>query len=766
MREDPDFQRSSRFIWWYADLPVGSEPTILYYFFEITSGTDRTYYIAPDSRYPNDGTGRIIYNYDDQHSFQITVYDPGFRVPSWLQRGIIYQVFPDRFRDGNKRNDPLSGRFFYGVSGKSGAIVRSGQSRWNYPVGDPREPGSACTGHYNDNFYGGDLPGVIDKVREGYFDSLGVSILYLNPIFVSPSAHKYDTSDYFQIDPDFGTRNDFRDLVDAARQHRIRIILDGVFNHVSADSKYFDRYARFKSNGACGFLDSPYRSWFVFSEVAPGTGTCAGAAGPRSATYAAWGNFDSLPALNSNEGSVRKFFWSDGSNSVGPFWISQGASGWRLDAAADVDPGLVRNPGGNYWKGFRAAVRDPGIAGDTEPVLIGEEWRNASPWLLGTEWDSATNYRLRAALLGWLATGCSGSGCSNGLTFEDNDSNDRGSGAIRPLTPSQFHAQLMAIWQDYPPPAFKAMMNLGGSHDTNRMRFLLRKSNHDDDLLAKRRMKEWWLFALTYPGAPTIYYGDEVGLCQDGVFAGGKYEDDPYNRAPFPWDDTPGTFVPLKDLQNYLRTLVSIRLSYRALQDGNVVHGLIIDDDRKLYGFGRTWNRGSMHETALVALNRSDSAHVAVFRGLNARPYFLPNGTVLVDALNGGAHGVVNGCVRLSVKANWGTILLQPARIDQPARPQGLRRGDAGGKVVLRWSPVVVDALSERELAVRYEVYRGQTRNFPVSTRSKIAVVDPPAFGTRNGDLAYTDVKTAGHHFFYRIRAVTAPGRSSISPAI
>ncbi len=177
----------------------------------------------------------------------------------------------------------------------------------------------------------------------------------------------------------------------------------------------------------------------------------------------------------------------------------------------------------------------------TVPVILGEEWGDASAWLLGNEWDGAMNYRLRSAALDWLFTGCTGNGCTDGTKFQDNDSNDNSSsGSISALTPSQFNARLRSIQEDYPPAAFKAMMNIGDSHDTNRLRFLLKKINSDDDAAALKRLKEYWLFNMTYAGAPTIYYGDEMAVQADGVWDGSNstWQDDPYNRAPFPWNDT------------------------------------------------------------------------------------------------------------------------------------------------------------------------------------------------------------------------------------
>ena len=366
-----------------------------------------------------------------------------------------------------------------------------------------------------------------------------------------PSNHKYDTADYMVIDPDFGTLADFQELTSKAETHGIKVILDGVFNHTSSDSTYFDRYSRYDAagnltsagvgtdddSGACEAGSSSFYPWFYFPDIGtPGkdngvTVYCNNGSGNAPQTYEAWYGYSSLPKLKANSTPVRQLIWSNGTSSVGPYWVSQGADGWRFDVGGDVDPGLTNDLSNDYWEGFRTAVR----AVDSQTLTLGEEWGDSSAWLLGNEWDSVMNYRFRSALLSWLATGCTGNGCSGGV-FQENDSNSASSsGAISTISPSLFNARLRSIAEDYPPMALQAMMNLEGSHDTNRVRFLLKKVNNDNDGAAVQRMKEWWLFSFTYPGAPTLYYGDEIGLNHDGVWDSSTWQDDPYNRVPFPW---------------------------------------------------------------------------------------------------------------------------------------------------------------------------------------------------------------------------------------
>ena len=777
--------------YWYVNLPLPSTPDILYYFFELNDAgngsctADQDFYVDDDVKLYGGGYGAMSDAYDDSRSFQITIYDPNYAVPSWMQKGIVYQIFPDRFRDGNSANNPAAGRFFYNEPG--GTILRSNTSTWNSTICDPRNITSpTCAGKYSQNFYGGDLAGVTQKINEGYFDNLGVTVIYLNPIFESPSNHKYDTANYLKIDPDFGTKADWDAMVAAASAHNMKLVLDGVFNHVSSDSKYFDRYHRYDAagnitapnggsdddSGACEAGSSAFYSWFYF----PATGNagmdgsppsvvvyCANGAGNANQSYEAWYGYSSLPKLQATSTQVRTLIYSNGTSSVGPYWVNQGASGWRFDVGGDVDPGLVNDTTNTYWEQFRVAVR----AQYSQTVMLGEEWGDASAWLLGNEWDSVMNYRFRSAALSWLFTGCSGNGCagvSPNRQFSDNDSNTASSsGPIREVDalPSAFNARLRSIQEDYPPMAFKAMLNLEGSHDTNRLRFLLKKVNNDSDTAAVQRMKEWWMFAYTYAGAPTLYYGDEVGLSQDGVWDGSQYQDDPYNRAPFPWGDTPGSFsADTSNLQPFARKMASIRNSYPALQDGDVQHGIVIDDANRMYGFART--NGS--QTALIVLNHSTLSHNVTLNGLNAAPYNLPDGTVLYDAIEGNLYTVSGGSVTAPVNPDWGIVLLEKNKIETPAAPNASAKLTGATSVKISAPFVFTDTLGNRETATQYAVYRSAVAGFMPGPANLLATINPAAFGSAEG-VTYTDAAAAGT-LYYRLCAINHAGNMTCSAAI
>ncbi|MCS7011535.1 MAG: alpha-amylase family glycosyl hydrolase, partial [Anaerolineales bacterium] len=491
---------------WEVTLPASSLPTVYWYRFIVQDGTATAYY-EDDGAFTG-GWGQV-YSSSPDRSYQLTVYDPAFTTPAWVKNAVIYQVFPDRFRDGDASNNPVAGDFFYGAYD---TIVRSNTTQWNTPVCDPRNrPGavSGCLNKYSQNFYGGDLAGLISKLD--YLQSLGVTAIYLNPIFESPSNHKYDTTNYGLIDDNFGTLADFQSLVAQANARGMKIILDGVFNHVSSDSPYMDRYGRYPELGACESPTSPYRSWFYFTDVAPGTGVCVSSTGiPNAATYDSWWGYDSLPKLNANHADVRRLIWNSATpgpnEGIAAYWINQGAYGWRLDVGGDVDPGTIHDPTNDYWEGFRNAVR----SANANAYIVGEEWGNPTSWILGGEWDASMNYQFAAAILSfWRDT-----------PYVDNDFNSGSSaGPLNPLTAEGVSERLRNLQERYPPQAFYAMMNLFDSHDTNRVLFLLDHNTYQNNTAlyanpnydwsdAIARLKGAVLMQMTLPGAPTIYYGD------------------------------------------------------------------------------------------------------------------------------------------------------------------------------------------------------------------------------------------------------------------
>ena len=620
--------------WWQADVPVSAEPTIYWYRFIAIDGTATAYYEDDAAR--DHGWGQTFGSSPD-NSWQLTVYDPTFHTPDWVKNGVMYQIFADRFRDGDPANNTPAGSFFYN---ETPTIERSNDVNgyWNAGICDPRDAASDCPNVYSQNFYGGDLQGVFDKLQ--YLQDLGVTVIYFNPIFESPSNHKYDTADYSLIDDNFGDLATFQLLVNEAHTRGMKVVLDGVFNHTSSDSVYFDRYGNYADVGACESETSLYRDWYYFTDVAPGTGPCVGSDGtPGGATYESWFGYDSLPKLQAHNPDVRALIW-DSPDSIVNQWLATGVDGWRFDVGGDIDPGVTNDPANDYWEGFRASVR----ANYPDTYMVIEEWGNASPWLLGNEMDATMNYQYSSAMLSfWRDT-----------VFSDNDHNAGSSaGELTPLTPSQLDARLHNWEERYPPEAYYAMMNLLGSHDTNRPLFFLDHNAadaNDDTLLddpnydwsdAITRQKGVVLLQMTLPGAPTIYYGDEIGLVGPTSFTGGKWEDDPYNRIPYPWLDETGTpfYTHLQtqagqdNLLTYYQSLTGIRNSHAALRTGSF-DTLLVDDGANVYAYGRLLSDYS--DAALVIVNRANAAQDVT---LDVSGY-LPVGAQFEDALNGGLYTV------------------------------------------------------------------------------------------------------------------------------
>jgi len=576
--------------WWEVAVPVSMDPTVYWYRFIAIDGTDMDYYEDDAAR--TMGWGQAFDESED-FSYQLTVHAPDFQTPDWVKNAIIYQVFPDRFRDGDPTNNKPAGTFFYGEEG--GTVYRSNTTAWNTTICDPRaDTNDPCEGSYSKNFYGGDLAGLTAKLD--YLVDLGVNTIYLNPIFESPSNHGYDTTDYLSINEMFGTQADYDDLIAGLQSRGMHLIVDGVFNHVSSDSKYLDRYGRYDEIGACESQNSDYREWFYFTDVPAGTGPCVGSDGtPGGANYESWWGYDSLPKLNSSNAEVRAWIWDNQVNpevTVAGHWMLT-ADGWRLDVGADVDPGTLNDITNDYWEGFRNTVQTVNPDG----YITGEEWGIANSWLLGGEWDAVMNYQFSSAVLSlWRDT-----------TFTDNDHNSGSSaGALAPLSMEQFDERILNLQERYAPEAFYAMMNLFGSHDTNRALFMLDENTNtlppvgylDSNYNwtpAIEKLKGAALVQMTMPGAPTIYYGDEVGLvgpvAKDGS---GVWQDDPYNRQPYPWLDESGTpyYAHLQNemardaLYDYYATLAGERNAHPALRTGDY-RTLLIDDTLKLYAYGR-----------------------------------------------------------------------------------------------------------------------------------------------------------------------------------
>ena len=618
---------STTYAIWSVTLTTPSAPAILYYKFRATDRLDVDFYsdsYADDHDNLNQGGSGQPSDNEPFPSYQITVYDPAFQTPAWLQNANVYQIFPDRFRNGDITND-------YCRDGVTNCPVFYGNpdivahTTWNEGIYDPRQPGE----HFNDygnQFYGGDLQGIEDQLD--YLQSLGIDTLYLTPIFVGRSNHRYDTDDYLHVDPALGGDAAFQSLVQAMEQRGMHLILDGVFNHTSSDSLYFDRYGRYGTDGACESLSSAYRSWFNFhnNNIPCGAGD-----------YEGWFGFDSLAVLTDNSAAVRDFIYRNGAQNVVKTWYDAGAAGWRFDVADEISH--------DWWRDFRPYAKSYNPAGP----LVGEVWPDASRFLLGDQLDSAMNYRFRKNVLGFAR---------DTAQWNDNDSN--GSNNIVALSPSQFDQALRSVREDYPPQATAAMLNLIDSHDTNRALYVLTLLGDSGLTQAKERLKLTALFQFTYLGAPMVYYGDEAGIDAPSLANGvNGPEDDPYNRAPYPWADetgNPDVYGPADTgLIAYYSQLAHLRQQTPALRTGSFATVLTGDatasgTDNDTYAFARSG--GS--QTAIVALNQGDSGNTA---SLPVSSYFA-DGTQLHDALSGATYMVSGGTVSVTLAARSGVVLL------------------------------------------------------------------------------------------------------------
>lgn len=616
-----------RYAIWSAQLSTPRSPSILWYAFRVEDGTDVDWY-SDDAADAHDnlrqgGTGAV---FDDEPStgFQLTVYDRSFRTPSWLREGAVYQVFPDRFRNGTPANDYCRAASTVGCPTFYGTQRPRLHATWNEPIGDPYASGPD-QGSFGTQFFGGDLQGL--TARLDYVKDLGFDVIYLNPVFAARSNHRYDTDDFRQVDPALGGDAAFAELAKAARARGIRLVLDGVFNHASSDSRYFDRYHRYPSDGACESATSPYRSWFLFRA---GTVPCG------SGDYEDWAGYDSLAVFDDVSAGVRDFFFRAPGN-VTEYWYKRGAAGWRFDVANEISH--------DWWRAYRVAAKR--LAADGP--LIGEVWDDASAFLAGDQLDSVMNYRFRKNVLGF----------ARGVGWRDNDNN--GGNEIVGLTPSALDRAMTAVREDYPPQAHAAMLNLLDSHDTNRALQVLTLLGDSGLRQAKERLRMSALLQFSYPGVPMVYYGDEAGLHSPSRHNGDTGpQDDPYNRAPYPWPDAGGdqtVYGPVDpDLLTHYRRLGALRRGHPALRTGSFATVLTGDTttsgtDDGTYAFVRVSGR----DAVLVAVNNSGAANRVSLPVAGA----FGDGTRLVDALAGGKATVVGGAVRLTIPARSGVALVR-----------------------------------------------------------------------------------------------------------
>ncbi len=633
------------------------------YYFLIGQNGGVKIYCDDDGNY---GKGKLA-ELTELKAYDMVVYQAGYHTPDWMKDAVIYQIFPDRFFDGNAANN-------HAQESARGSVKYEFPSWEQLPENpDQNDADAAQRGafvgddEWSNEIYGGDLDGITQKVE--YLKSLGVTVIYLNPVFSSISNHRYDTSDYREIDPILGDLGDFRELVEAAYANGMHIILDGVFNHVSDDSKYFDRYYKFLEAGTnqvgaypywayvydymaengveqaeaekqaetyfkenYGITDFTYTTWFDIFDKPMEDGNkkpIYDSIGLRTDKpvygYDGWWGYDSMPIIKSTNGSeYQTTEWANeiinNMDSVTRYWLKQGSNGWRLDVANEVSD--------ETWVHFREVVKSVG----DDNVIIGEIWDDATKYLMGNMYDSVMNYMFRNAVTAF-AKGGSSTDTMNALE---------------------------RLRERYPKEAFYAMMNLVDSHDTARIVSYL--DGIDDDRtqkdadsafpsyektseIAKNRQKLVAFLQFTYAGAPTIYYGDERGI------AGG---DDPDDRRTIDWSQ-----VANPDLLAWYQKLGGIRHDYSALRTGSVEP--IEGTSENILGYVRR-----DEAQAMIVLANHNAAAEAVTLQLADLGIEAENFKDLISDLTVEA---VDGSITVSVPACSGVIFTADAANPEEIKP-------------------------------------------------------------------------------------------------
>ena len=542
------------------------------YYFEIHSGKIICYF---DIR----GLTRDVNPY---YNFKII---PGFRTPDWAKGAVMYQIYTDRFCNGDPSNDVLNDEYIY-----IGDHVEKVDDWSKYPAAmGVRE------------FYGGDLEGVLQKMD--YLEELGIEVIYFNPLFVSPSNHKYDIQDYDYIDPHFGrivhdegellhgkggenkdatryidrvanrmnleaSNELFIRVVEEAHKRGIKVILDGVFNHCGSFNKWMDReriYENAEGYAKGAYVDehSPYHDYFKF---------LPGGQWPYNGHYDGWWGHDTLPKLN-YEGSGELYEYV---LRIAAKWVSPpyNADGWRLDVAADLGHSPEFNHG--FWRDFRRAVKraNPGA------LILAEHYGSPEAWLQGREWDSVMNYDAFMEPLTWFLTG---------MQKHSDDFRPDTIGNADAFWGSMYHN--MACFSES---SLLTAMNELSNHDHSRF---LTRTNHKvgrtatlgpeaaNEGIDKAVMREAVMVQMTWPGAPCVYYGDESGVC--------GYTD-PDNRRTYPWGHED------RDLIEYHKLLIAIHKQYSEFKTGS---HKFVDKDYQLLAYGRFKENGGH---SLVVINNAD----------------------------------------------------------------------------------------------------------------------------------------------------------------
>ncbi len=493
------------FCFYQAIIPPQKILGNVWYYFEISTHEGHFYYA--NNQKLLGGVGEIYHQKPDK-LYQITVYSKDYTTPEWWRNSVCYQIFCDRFSNGNADGSFLGNR--------SDIIKRN----WgDMPFYSKEQFGGK---YLANDFFGGNLKGIEKKLS--YLAELGIDAIYLNPIFKAFSNHKYDTGDYKKIDEMFGTEEDFKRLCKKADEYGIKIVLDGVFNHTGSDSRYFNKNGNYDSVGAYQSKESEYYDWYNFENW--------------NNKYESWWGMLTLPQVREASESYQNYILKD-EDAVVKHWLKAGAFGWRLDVVDEL-PGF-------FVKTLRQEVKKQ----NPDAVIIGEVWEDASnkcsygeerEYFLGGELDSCMNYPLRDALI---------------------------AAALGQINSHELDQRLMSIKENYPRPAYYALLNFLSSHDVERIITAMSgapdrrsvskqwqadyKIEKDAKNIAEERVKQIVMLIMLMPGVPCIFYGDEAGMTGYG---------DPFCRATYPWGHED------KEMLLWYKTAIALRKSHRAYTDG------------------------------------------------------------------------------------------------------------------------------------------------------------------------------------------------------
>ena len=479
---------------------------------------------------------------EDINSFLLTVSSEDYTTPEWFKGGVMYQIFPDRFCKIGSMPD---------------IKYRIQRQDWGgTPSYRPNNKGKVL----NNDFFGGNLKGILSKLP--YLKSLGVTTIYLNPIFEAASNHRYDTSDYLKIDPFLGSEEDFTELVKAAENQGIRLILDGVFNHTGDNSVYFNKYGKYPSLGAYQSKNSPYYSWYSFQEFPD--------------KYSSWWGIDILPEVNESSEEYQNFIFNKGG--VLKKWLNLGASGYRLDVADELPDFFLEK--------LRKSVKEE----NPNAIIIGEVWEDASnkvaysarrAYLQGYELDSVMNYPLKEAIISYMQTG----------------------------NAAELLNSIRVLLDHYPKQTVDCLMNILGTHDTARILTVLggiycnnkeemasknAYLNENEKIIAIEKLKMAAVLQYTLPGVPCLYYGDENGM--EGHI-------DPFCRRCFDWDNLN------EDLIGFYSKLGELREKYKEIFKDGDFQDIIINES--LICYKRTKNNQSIY----IYANNSSSIYQLKLNG-------------------------------------------------------------------------------------------------------------------------------------------------------